>query len=130
MSLFNHGEFVLHSGESTNWKLDCDALSDDDIRAIAAIVGPIIYFSSIVGVPRGGTRLAAALSPYCRDAGWATLIVDDVLTTGRSMEQARGKITGKAKGFVIFARGPMPKWVQCFLRTKGTWAHPAPRARA
>lgn len=52
--------------------------------------------------------MAVALKPYATGEG--LLIVDDVLTTGRSMEKQRSK--REAKGIVLFARGPCPLWVE------------------
>ena len=61
------------------------------------------------GVPTGGTRLADALGPYKTDEG-VDLIVDDVLSTGASMEEARKQFLDPI-GVVIFARGQCPDWV-------------------
>lgn len=106
--LFVNGELTSHSGLSLPYKIECDALSDAEIATIAAEVARRITFQEVIGVPRGGLRLAAALERYRSDTG-GLLIVDDVLTTGRSMEELRaGHI---AQGVVIFARGPCPTWV-------------------
>jgi orotate phosphoribosyltransferase len=41
------------------------------------------------------------------------LIVDDVLTTGKSMEEMRKKHSNVLTiGVVLFARGKCPKWVE------------------
>lgn len=58
-------------------------------------------------MPRGGLRLAEALKLYVTEG--ALLIVDDVLTTGASMEEFRNG--REALGAVIFARGHCPSWV-------------------
>lgn len=109
------GEFTLHSGNTRNFKIDCDALSDKDIEAIAKIISDKLEFSRVVGIPTGGQRLAKALERYKENTG-VTLIVDDVLTTGNSMEEQYNKIkeTNKSKdivGIVIFARGKCPWWI-------------------
>lgn len=106
--LFRSGVHILHSGAPSTWKIDCEALSDADLDTLAALIvercGP---FGAVEGVPRGGLRLMLALSPYI-SAG-PLLIVDDVLTTGASLEAHRdGR---EAKGAVIFARGQWPSWV-------------------
>lgn len=107
--LFQQGDFTLHGGQETTWKIDCDALTDADVQTLAAmLVERLPSFGSVEGVPTGGLRLADALKASIKP--WAThLIVDDVITTGGSMEAVRkGR---KAIGAVLFARGPCPSWV-------------------
>jgi hypothetical protein len=54
---------------------------------------------------------------------WPHLIVDDVLTTGASMEAARAKLWPGSLplGVVIFARGPCPDWVWPIFRLDPTF---------
>ncbi len=111
--MFRDGDFVAHSGRTLPWKIDCDALTDDDLACLAKLVGgrfPV--FSEVIGVPRGGLRFAEALRPYAVAEAPMTIVVDDVLTTGRSMEDARKSIKGPSCGIVIYARGPLPRWVK------------------
>jgi hypothetical protein len=63
----------------------------------------------VVGIPRGGWPIANALQKYC--SGWAggRLLVDDVWTTGATMENEKKDHTDI--GVVLFARGPCPEWV-------------------
>lgn len=112
--LFRWGEFRAHSGETLCWKIDCDALSNDDIVTIARIVSMRVgSFSDVEGVPRGGTRLARALTKYMTPPTGPLLIVDDVCTTGRSMEEHRA---GRdAVGYVIFSRGGLPSWARALF---------------
>lgn len=64
-SLFQHGNFLLHSGDTTSFKIDCDALSDDDIETLAFEISlRVPPFSNVEGVPTGGLRLAQALERY------------------------------------------------------------------
>src|ERR1700722_3264701 len=88
VSLFTDGEFVAHSGVTLPFKIDCDALTDADIATLAKEISRRTKFSVVVGIPRGGLRLAAALEQYCQPSA-PVLIADDVLTTGRSMEAER-----------------------------------------
>lgn len=124
MGLFQKGSFVLNSGATSRWKLECDALTDDDVECLAFLISNMVGpFSSVEGVPRGGVRLASALNRMLESQGPVRagphLIVDDVLTTGRSMEVARAMhvvLTGKtdAVGAVLFARDhvePSP-WIR------------------
>ena len=112
--LFVDGEFTSHSGLRLPFKIDCDVLTDGDIDTLAsAISRRLVRFSAVYGIPRGGVRLADALA---RLGGTGSqldplLIVDDVLTTGASMREARDRFGPNTIGIVIFARGPCPDWV-------------------
>jgi orotate phosphoribosyltransferase len=109
VALFSCGDHVLASGQASNFKIDCDALSDADISCIAMLIAERVpRFGVVESVPRGGDRLAAALRPYAA-RGEQLLIVDDVWTTGRSMRAHRGD--RDARGAVIFARERPPDWV-------------------
>jgi orotate phosphoribosyltransferase len=117
MSLFNLGDFILHSGVGSSFKIDCDALTDNDLESLASAVSEHFIFSSVEGVPDGGLRFAEALRKYSETSEEIAplLIVDDVLTTGTSMEeQRRGR---EAIGIVIFSRAPIQReleldWIQ------------------
>ena len=109
MNLFKAGEFTLHSGSKSFWKIDCDALTDEDYLGLVRMaLERLPSFGSVEGVPRGGLKLAAALRSHVTPGG-PLLIVDDVVTTGNSLERHRnGRV---AIGLVIFARGRVPHWV-------------------
>lgn len=111
MNLFKLGDFILHSGQTTNFKIDCDALTELDIKTLAYIIAKEFRFSKVVGVPTGGIRLAEACEVWTKQYG-PMLIVDDVLTTGASMEKEKAKYSYlHVVGVVIFARGPCPSWI-------------------
>ena len=95
MELFIDTPLIGHAGPRLPFKIECDALSDDDLKTLAALIARKQTFSRVLGVPRGGLRLAHALERYCSPEG-DVLIVDDVLTTGKSMEDMRSQI-GKDK---------------------------------
>lgn len=122
--LFKFGWFASHSGFQLPWKLDLESGFDPgDWTAIASIVTWKFAFRSVYGIPKGGQRLADALHPYC-EPDYPVLIVDDVLTTGRSMEDARarlGLVDEPVIGVVVVARGPCPSWVWPIL-TVNEWA--------
>src|SRR5438045_760509 len=103
MNLFVDGEFTSHSGIRLPFKIDCDALTDADIDTIANVISQRFNFSYVYGIPRGGERLASALRKYRIGNTKLTLIVDDVLTTGSSMEEARRQFMRPTQGVVIFA---------------------------
>lgn len=125
MKLFQSGDFVLSSGRKSNFKIDCDALTDEDIEALASIFRKKLACSwhgaaasIICPVPSGGNRLALALGRRRRDGthikiihGAPVLVAEDVFTTGRSMEAERLKHQEPVRGVVIFARAPCPEWI-------------------
>lgn len=119
MSLFQAGDFKLHSGARADFLIECAALTQQDIFALAEFIGRRMKFGSVEGVPRGGLRLANALEDFCGRGG--PLIVDDVLTSGASMEKQRGDREG-AQGVVIFARGPYPTWIRPVFVIPGRWS--------
>ena len=131
MSLFHPGEFWSHSGIRLPFKLECDCLTERDLDLFAELIATRLYppnqhsFCRVVGVPKGqpgGRDNGGVLAQYVRhhvnlveDTGEAwTLIVDDVLTTGQSMNSTRffQFYNRLCVGAVIFARGPCPEWVR------------------
>ena len=117
MNLIKYGNFRSAAGLDLTWKIECDALSDDDFGNIAKIAAPVLHpFSAVSGVPDGGGRLACAFGDFLTETG-PLLVVDDVWTTGKSMRDLAGTILGW-KGFVIFARGETPPNITSFFRTQ------------
>lgn len=115
--LFKSGNFTSHSGLELSWKIDCDALTDDDLATLAIVVSQTLAFKDVHGVPTGGLRFAEALRRYIKDDDrLPTLIVDDVLTTGKSMEDMKKSLgcAGEICGVVIFARpgAKVPPWIE------------------
>ena len=125
MTLFKVGNFESHSSGNLKWKVECDALTDADWDGIvqAAVELGLLRteYSQITPIPTGGVPFAESIK---RNTAWyrgympegVVLFVDDVLTTGRSMEQARLALKLEdfrfAKGIVAFARGPCPDWIK------------------
>lgn len=108
--------FKLHSGKLSQFKIECDSLTEADWDSLALVIARQIQYSEVVGVPTGGLKLEKALRQYRSGSSHPTLIVDDVLTTGKSMVELRDKIlkntmTKKVIGVVVFSRGKCPKWV-------------------
>lgn len=116
--MFNTKDFTTHSGEKGTWKIECDDLTDNDLQTLAKLISDKIWFSEVHGIPTGGEKLAAALKQYERPGG-CFLIVDDVLTTGRSMNEARKKF-GKLNttGVVIFSRKKLDEyhWIKAIFQ--------------
>ena len=113
--LFRFGDFVSSSGEILPFKIECDALTDSDLYCIAGIIANKVKFGSVYGVPTGGDRLARALSDF-RTTSEDVLLVDDVLTTGASMEEYKSRLTGNVIGWVVFARGELPDWISAVFK--------------
>jgi orotate phosphoribosyltransferase len=118
MSLFQRGDFKLHSGQRSNWRVDCDHLLDEDLKALVAMALEILpAYGEVVGIPTGGTKLASLMQLYINPGSGRLLIVDDVLTTGFSMEEERARHQGKeVVGLVLFAREKPAPWI------KAIWA--------
>lgn len=110
-NLFQIGAFSLASGKQSNFKIECDALTDPDWNALAQLVQHAAApFGEVIGVPRGGLPLAARLKP----TEGPRLVVDDVLTTGGSIRRLMTRPTDR--GFVVFARGTLPTNVGALFR--------------
>ena len=119
MNLFQTGVVQLHSGGYSNFKIDCDALTDEDIYSISLqLTLRLPKYHAVEGVPQGGLRLAKAMenfiTPFQPIRSDKLLIVDDVFTTGRSMETWRND--RDAIGAVIFARYDTPDWITPLFR--------------
>ena len=122
MNLFRHGPFRLSSGQETSWKIDCDLLTREDWITLAHVGAQMVPpFCEVEPVPGHNTEVfaqfllehAVPASEAVRGAG--ILIVDDVLTTGRTMERARaGRRT--CWGLVVFSRAVPPPWITAIFR--------------
>ena len=111
--------FTLHSGGRSNFKIECDALTNDDIECLAWMIRKLVpNFKEVYGVPRGGLRLEKVLKKYEKGAG-PILIVDDVYTTGNSMREFTREVvlrkydeTSQPLRFIVlFARTKTPEWI-------------------
>ncbi len=132
--LLQFGWFRSHSGIQLPWKLNLDCLTDSTLEALAKLLQSKFVFSEVFAVPSdehlprtpAGPRLVCIIKRLCTfDERYPPLIVDDVLTTGKSMEDFREVVmrnrSGIPIGFVIVARGQVPNWVWPFL-TVNEWS--------
>jgi hypothetical protein len=122
-ALFNIGHFMLHSGLESSFKIDCDALNLQELKALTYVAQKLIPpYRKAIGVPTGGLALAKELDFFADQQTNRILIVDDVLTTGSSMWDFRFEYLTEwsrthdgpdpeVVGLVIFARGQCPDWV-------------------
>lgn len=121
--LFKLGMHVLHSGMVADFKIDCDALTAYEVKALVSIARRILPpFRAVKGIPTGGLAFAKELEWFADPDANTIIIADDVLTTGRSMEEFKAEIISESprgwgrsvpriEGIVLFARGPCPQWV-------------------
>ena len=106
--LFSTKPIYGASGSKLPWKIECDALADEDWLWAAHRIAERVEFSTVEGVPKGGLKLAKALEPLCTKG--LLLVVDDVYTTGGSIYTHRAG--REAIGYVLFSRAlKMPFWV-------------------
>ena len=103
MHLFQTGCFRLASGENSTFKIECDALSDDDWWTLSVMIARAVHpIREVRGVPRGGLKLAQCLQAQVNPDGLGCrLLVDDVWTTGGSMLKM---LEPNERGCVVFAR--------------------------
>jgi len=132
VDLFQSVDFKSHSGLDLTWKIEMDALSDSDWFTISRMIREYSEpFSEAVGIPTGGVKLGNLLNQYGtgKDED-PILIVDDVLTTGDSMEDYKRSIEyiyihhrkrtkrnpANYIGWVVFARTKPPEWVNALFQ--------------
>jgi phosphatidylserine/phosphatidylglycerophosphate/cardiolipin synthase-like enzyme len=90
MSLFYKKPFKSASGQILQWKIECDALTKKDWECLAYMIQERCgAFATVYGIPTGGEPLAKALEQYARRDTDVRLLVDDVYTTGGSIEKYR-----------------------------------------
>ena len=87
--LFQEQDFIGHSGDPLKWKIECDALFPTEWKCIAKMIteNETRPFRAAIGIPRGGLELSRWLNEYAtQNDEDPSLICDDVLTTGGSMD--------------------------------------------
>ena len=122
IKLFQTTDFKSHSGLDLSWKIECDALQDGEWFTLSKMIMEISPpFSKAVGIPRGGVKLGDLLNVH--GTGKRTdpiCIVDDVITTGESMNDFRRTKHWREPteyiGWVVFARTTPPDWVNVLFQ--------------
>ena len=128
IDLFQKVDFKSHAGLDLTWKIEMDALSRDEWECIAEMIIELsVPFREAVGIPRGGTILGTLLNQHGTGKREHPIcIVDDVLTTGGSMNEFKRKRQWrnptKYIGGVVFARSRPPDWVNALFQLPKKWA--------
>lgn len=65
MNLFKNGNFTLHSGAQSNYKIDCDALTDKDLETLALIAQDYVPKYGAVGCCNFFSHDEATRLGYC-----------------------------------------------------------------
>ena len=130
MALFEIGDFISHAGLPLAWKIECDALSRQDWRALAKMIHEYEPrpWRKAVGIPRGGVLLGE----YCDEYSTGNkqdpiLIVDDVYTTGTSFKEFKknGYAFDPVIQWCVFARKPIGNgWGKEVIATKALFTMP------
>lgn len=117
------GDFVSHSGLTLPYKICCEDFLQSDWEGFAELIAKKYNFGEVYGIPRGGTILAECLEKYRTPGVSYQLIVDDVLTTGKSMEEAKEMLNKPFTiGVVIFSRSKdIPYWCNTFFWVDGAF---------
>jgi hypothetical protein len=116
--LFQKMDLVSHSGLYLDFKIDCDALRTQDWDCLSYLVSQRFKFQYVHGIPGGGINFERSLRQY-RSRDGLYLIADDVLTTGKTMEEHRNFMmkwleitTNDIVGIVVFSRIETPEWIR------------------
>ena len=120
--LFQSKDFKSHSGLDLSWKIEMDALADPEWFTIKKMIMELsLPFRKAVGIPEGGVKLANLLNEHATEnMNDPICLVDDVLTTGNSMEDFLEKYRQKNPydyiGWVVFARTECPYWIKALFQ--------------
>ena len=123
MSLFQKVDFKSHSGLNLSWKIECDEISKKEWKCLAEMIMDYEKrpFQAALGIPRGGIILGTYLNEYStQNIEDPYLIVDDVLTTGGSMDDFVNSYFRNRKpnyfGWVVFARNKPQHWINALFQ--------------
>ena len=120
IDLFQRVDFTSHAGLDLSWKIEMDALSENEWKCIAHMIMELSQpFQAAIGIPRGGLKLSGYLHEYStQNPADPYLIVDDVMTTGGSIEEYKKEHFSDKYviGCVFFARSHVPIWCDALFR--------------
>jgi len=117
--MFKFKPFKSHAGKPLSWKIECDTLSQEDIDCLADLICMTHSYRDVEHPPTKSANLINLVGKLSlhktSDGDYDYLIVDDVFTTGKTMneiyEHLHTKHDKKTKGVVIFARSECPHWI-------------------
>ena len=124
--LFIEEDFTGHSCGQLHWKIEMDALDGAEWKCIARMImeHETRPFQAAIGIPRGGLTLSTYLNEYStQNPEDPYLIVDDVLTTGGSMDEFKEEHfkDKKVVGWVVFARRKPADWINALFQMPKHW---------
>ena len=124
--LFVEQDFIGHSGDQLHWKIEMDAITNAEWKCIARMIMEYQkdFFQAAIGIPRGGLTLSSYLNEYAtHNSNDPYLLVDDVLTTGGSMEQYKEEHLKEKDviGWVVFARTKPADWIKSLFQMPRVW---------
>ena len=126
IQLFQKIDFKSHAGLDLHWKIEMDALSHSEWECITQMIIELSpLFKEAIGIPRGGNILGKLLNKHGTGKREDPIcIVDDVLTTGGSMNEFKRKRQWRNPseyiGWVVFARSEPPDWVTALFQMPST----------
>jgi hypothetical protein len=117
VTIFSKGDYSIHNGRVTPWRIIPSSFSDEDWECFAQLIAERFpNFEKVIGVSQFGVKLESHLSQYSTHGG--LLIVDDVLYP-ETMNKMRLYFRTRKKyvnydiqGFTVFARVPCPSWIR------------------
>ena len=124
--LFVEEDFKSHAGLDLHWKIEMDALDEAEWKCIARMIMEYQTepFQAAIGIPRGGLKLSGYLNEYStQNPKDPYLIIDDVLTTGGSMEEFKEEHfkNKKVVGWVVFSRKKPATWIKTLFQMPKKW---------
>ncbi len=127
MNLFNVSKsgqnHQLFSGKQSHFRIDAEHFEEEDIENIAWLFAQTTSFGFVISIPRGGNMFADALRKLSTKESDTVLIVDDVLSTGKSMQSYYDLFSKdkEVKGVVLFSRGETPDWITAIFQLPKTF---------
>ena len=124
--LFVEEDFKSHAGLDLHWKIEMDALDEAEWKCIARMIMEYQKepFQAAIGIPRGGLKLSGYLNKYStQNPKDPYLVIDDVLTTGGSMEEFKEEHfkNKKVVGWVVFSRKNPASWIKTLFQMPKKW---------